>query len=106
MIINYYYYHHCHPLFVQGSNREVRGWERKKIKEKKKVSHWEEALVAIVETQCCWKLGDIELQPSLCSSFPSMLQQPGAGGAVLGTVVLTGRLLGCSPAGGKSGLWL
>lgn len=35
MIINYYYYHHCHPLFVQGSNREVRGWERKKIKEKK-----------------------------------------------------------------------
>lgn len=88
--------------------REVRGWERKKKKEKKKkVSHWEEALVAIVETQCCWKLGDIaELQPSLCSSFPSMLQQPGAGGAVLGTVVLTGRLLGCSPAGGKSGLWL
>lgn len=34
MIINYYY-HHCHSLFVQGSNREVRGWERKKIKEKK-----------------------------------------------------------------------
>lgn len=33
MIINYYYYHHCHPLFVQGSNREVRGRERKKIKE-------------------------------------------------------------------------
>lgn len=29
-------------------------------------SHWEEALVAIVETQCCWKLGDIvELQASL-----------------------------------------
>lgn len=30
------------------------------------ISHWEEALVAIVETQCCWKLGDMaELQPSL-----------------------------------------
>lgn len=31
-----------------------------------KGSHWEEALVAIVDTQCCWKFGETaELQPSL-----------------------------------------
>lgn len=40
-------------VVVQGPNRKVG-------------SHWEEAFVAIVETQCCWKLGDIvELQASL-----------------------------------------
>lgn len=57
MIIIHYYCHHCHPfcfVFLFGDQTE-RG-----------ISHWEEALVAIVETQCCWKLGDMaELQPSL-----------------------------------------
>lgn len=57
MIIINHYCHHCHPFFfVEGSNGvEGRG-----------ISHWDEALVAIVETQCCWKLGDMaELQPIL-----------------------------------------
>lgn len=32
----------------------------------KEGGHWDEALVAMVATQCCWKLGDTaELQPSL-----------------------------------------
>lgn len=89
-------------------------------------SHWEEALVAIVDTQCCWKLGDMaELQPSLwrgpfrfpspstiqgllLASFPSMLQQPGESGVgAVGTVALgvwlDARLLGCPLAGGLSG---
>lgn len=44
-------------FFVQGPDRKGGGGGG---------SHWEEALVAIVETQCCWKLGDIvELQASL-----------------------------------------
>lgn len=66
-------------------------------------SHWEEALVAIVETQCCWKLGDmVELQASLwrepfSPASPSTIQGP-----ALGTV-FKGRPLGCSPA--RSGLW-
>lgn len=38
-------------------------------------SYWEEAFVANVATQCCWKLGDTaELQPSLwCCSFTELL---------------------------------
>lgn len=38
-------------------------------------SYWEEAFVAKVATQCCWKLGDTdELQPSLwCCSFTELL---------------------------------
>lgn len=45
-------------FFVQGPDRKGGGGGGG--------SHWEEALVAIVETQCCWKLGDIvELQASL-----------------------------------------
>ena len=77
-------------------------------------SHWEEALVAIVETQCCWKLGDMaELQPSLWrgpfrppspstiqglppASLPSTLQQAGGAGAGLGA---------CVGAEGPSGAW-
>lgn len=37
--------------------------------------YWEEAFVANVATQCCWKLGDTaELQPSLwCCSFTELL---------------------------------
>lgn len=88
-------------------------------------SHWEEALVAIVDTQCCWKLGDMaELQPSLwrgpfrfpspstiqgllLASFPSMLQQPGEPGVgvrlgAVDTIALDSRPLGCPLAGGLS----
>lgn len=54
MIIIHYYCHHRFSLF-----RDQMEWGQG-------ISHWEEALVAIVETQCCWKLGDMaELQPSL-----------------------------------------
>lgn len=106
MIIIHYYCHHFCLFLLGGKTERGRG-----------ISHWDEALVAIVETQCCWKLGDMaELQPSLWrgpfsppspstiqglppASFPSMLQQPGAGGAALGTMVLT-RPLGGSLAGG------
>lgn len=53
MIIIHYYYS---SVFLFRDQTETRQW----------ISHWEEALVAIVDTQCCWKLGDMaELQPSL-----------------------------------------
>lgn len=104
-------------FFCSGQGSRVKG------------GHWEDALVAIVDTQCCWKFGETaELQPSLwwglflppspstiqgLGSFPSMPQHPGGAAQPRSPPAGTAALGGCPPAlpfcgpgGALSDAWL